>query len=348
MRHHLLLTLNIIAHCCQLTSLSLSLSLFVYSPPLALNVITLILPSTVIQKHWINIHIAAMNVLKYLAAITLVLSIIHASVAIDDGDRKQLLRSKLIATLDHDRKLGGSKSSKAFGGKGNKKSAKSSKASRQSSDGSKPSTQSNANKPGKKQIFNKSGKNSAKSNKSGKNFAAAKSSKSSSSHQAGKPNPPATVRDATVRDSDSTPELILNDFDFTFPTSASNPSSISDSSTNTGSNNSDEDVVRQFLDNENEYHGLQAQNLAVGIVAALAVTATIAAVALKRKGKSLWPKGRVAENTGALDAGGMPANATTVKPAAVKSGDAAATPVANNDTFCPQDTWFDSISSCWA
>ncbi|KAL7455345.1 hypothetical protein ACHAWC_006876 [Mediolabrus comicus] len=284
-----------------------------------------------------------MNVLKYLAAITLVLSIIHASVAIDDGDRKQLLRSKLIATLDHDRKLGGSKSSKAFGGKGNKKSAKSSKASRASSDGSKPSTQSNANTPGKKQIFNKSGKNSAKSNKSGKNFAAAKSSKSSSSHQAAKPNPP-----ATVRDSDSTPEPILNDFDFTFPTSASNPSSISDSSTNTGSNNSDEDVVRQFLDNENEYHGLQAQNLAVGIVAALAVTATIAAVALKRKGKSLWPKGRVAENTGALDAGGMPANATTVKPAAVKSGHAAATPVANNDTFCPQDTWFDSISSCWA
>jgi hypothetical protein len=285
-----------------------------------------------------------MNVLKYLAAITLVLSIIHASVAIDDGDRKQLLRSKLIATLDHDRKLGGSKSSKAFGGKGNKKSAKSSKASRQSSDGSKPSTQSNANTPGKKQIFNKSGKNSAKSNKSGKNFAAAKSSKSSSSHQATKPNPP-----ATIRDSDSTPELTPLDFDFTFPTPASNPSSISDSSTNTGSNNSDEDVVRQFLDNENEYHGLQAQNLAVGIVAALAVTATIAAVALKRKGKSLWPKGRVAENTGALDAGGMPANATTVKPAAVKSGDAAATPVANNDTtFCPQDTWFDNISSCWA
>lgn len=288
-----------------------------------------------------------MNVLKYLAAITLVLSIIHASVAIDDGDRKQLLRSKLIATLDHDRKLGGSKSSKAFGGKGNKKSAKSSKASRQSSDGSKPSTPSNANTSGKKQIFNKSGKNSAKSNKSGKAFAA-KSSKSSSSDQATKPNPPAP---APVRDIDSTPELILSDFEsITFPTPpAPGPSSISGSSTNTGSKNSDEeDIVSQFLDNENEYHGLHAQNLAVGIVAALAVTATVAAVALKRKGKSLWPKGRVAENTGALDAGGMPANATTVKPAAVKSGDAAATPVANNDTFCPQDSWFDSISSCWA
>ncbi len=281
-----------------------------------------------------------MNVLKYLAAITLVLSIVHASVAIDDGDRKQLLRSKLIATLDHDRKLGGSKSSKAFGGKGSKKSAKSSKASRQSSDGSKPATQSNANTPGKN--------NSAKSNKSGKNFAA-KSSKSSSSHQAAKPNPPAPV----VRDSDPTPPgLTLNDFNsITFPTPtppAPGPSSISTgSSTNTGSNNSDEeDVVRQFLDNENEYQGLHAQNLAVGIVAALAVTATVAAVALKRKGKSLWPKGRVAENTGALDAGGMPANAT-VKPAAVKSGDAAAAPVANSDTFCPQDTWFDNISSCW-
>lgn len=295
-----------------------------------------------------------MNLLKHLTAITLVLSIIHASVAIDDGDRKQLFRSKLIATLDHDRKLGGSKSSKAFGGKGSKKSAKSSKASRQSSDGSKPSTQSNANTPGKKQIFqkrrsgksNKSGKsNSAKSNKSGKNFAA-KSSKSSSSHQATKPNPPAP---APVRDSNPTQPLTPNDFDFTFPTPtppAPGPSSISDSSTNTDSNNSGEDIVRQFLDNENEYHGLHAQNLAVGIVAALAVTATVAAVALKRKGKSLWPKGRVAENSGALDAGGMPSNAT-VKPAAVKSGDAAAAPVGNNDTFCPQDTWFDNISSCW-
>ena len=270
-----------------------------------------------------------MNVLKYLASITLVLSIIHASVAIDDGDRKQLLRSKLIATLDHDRKLGGSKSSKAFGGKGSKESAKSSKAS--STDGGKPSTQSNDNTPGKKQIFNKgksnkSGKNnSAKSNKSGKNFAA-KSSKSSSSHQATKPN----------RDINPTPELNLNDFEFPAPA----PSSIS------GSNNSDEDIVNQFLDNENEYRGLHAQNLAVGIVAALAVTASVAAVALKRKGKSLWPKGRVAENIGALDGGGMPSNATA-KPVAQSAAAAAAAPVSNSDNFCPQDTWFDNITSCW-
>jgi hypothetical protein len=94
-----------------------------------------------IQKHWININTAVM---KHLAAITLVLSIIHASMAIDNGHR-ELLRSKLIAATENDRKLGKSKGGKKGGSKSSKASAKSSKASRRSSKSSKASSRSRSN-----------------------------------------------------------------------------------------------------------------------------------------------------------------------------------------------------------
>src|SRR6056300_1732998 len=86
-----------------------------------------------------------MNVMKHLTAITLVLSIIHASMAVDNGIHRELLRSKLIAATENDRKLAKSKGGKKGGSKSSKASAKSSKASRRSSKSSKASSRSRSN-----------------------------------------------------------------------------------------------------------------------------------------------------------------------------------------------------------
>jgi hypothetical protein len=244
--------------------------------------------------------------MKYPTAITLLISIcaLTAAAAAVDEDWK-LRRSKLIATLEVDRQLGGSKSSKAFAGKGSKasrQSAKSAKSAQQTKATPQADTSSadTYNKPTpsaqplrphaifmrrKSRKSNKSAKsNSSKSSKSVKAVeGSTKSSKSSHPAPEAKPFITAPV----------TPKVNLitpppSPHATGVPTPPPSPLATGvprqdHSFSNTNTDSSDEEIVTQFLEDNGDYTGLRTQNLALGISAVLALLATIVGVAVMRK-----------------------------------------------------------------